>query len=147
MAQTVGDLMTPQPAALEAAQVVADAARVMRDTDIGDILVTDEGRLVGILTDRDIVVRVLAECLDPESTPVGTVCSRRLTTLSPGDAIEAAVTRMREEAVRRLPVVEDGRPIGILVLGDLAIERDPESVLGTITAAPATPPARVDLRE
>jgi signal-transduction protein with cAMP-binding, CBS, and nucleotidyltransferase domain len=147
MAQTVADLMTPQPTALEAAQAVADAARVMRDADIGNILVTDEGRLVGTLTDRDLVVRVLAERLDPESTPVGVVCSRRLTTLSPGDAVDAAVARMREEAVRRLPVVEDGRAVGILALGDLVIERDPESILGTVSAAPATPPARVALSE
>jgi CBS domain-containing protein len=147
MAQTVGDLMTPQPAALESVQVVADAARVMRDADIGGVLVTDEGRLVGILTDRDIVVRVLAESLDPEITPVGVVCSRHLMTLSPGDALDAAVARMREAAIRRLPVVEDGRPVGILALGDLAIERDPESVLGTISAAPPTPPTPVSLRE
>ena len=147
MAQTVADLMTPQPAALEAAQVVADAARVMRDADIGDVLVIDEGRLVGILTDRDIVVRVLAERLDPERTPVGVVCSRPLTTRSPRDAVDAAVARMRESAVRRLPVVEDGRPVGILALGDLAIERDPESVLGTISSAPPTAPARGSLEE
>jgi signal-transduction protein with cAMP-binding, CBS, and nucleotidyltransferase domain len=116
---------------------VSDAARAMRDGNIGDVLVTEGGQLVGIMTDRDLVVRVLAEGLDPSRTPLGTVCSRELTTVSPGDAIETAVARMRDSAIRRLPVVEDGRLVGILALGDLAVEREPESVLGT--SAPLRP--------
>jgi CBS domain-containing protein len=130
--------MTSQPTALEAIQVVSEAARAMRDGDIGDVLVTEEGRLVGIMTDRDVVVRVLAEGLDPARTALGVVCSRELTTLDPGDAIDTAVTLMRESAIRRLPVVESGRPVGILALGDLAVERDPQSVLGEISSAPPT---------
>jgi CBS domain-containing protein len=138
LARTVADVMTSAPTALEAARVVSDAARAMRDSDIGDVLVTEEGRLIGIMTDRDVVVRVLGEGLDPASTSLGAVCSRELTTVGPGDAIETAAARMRERAVRRVPVVEDGRPVGIVALGDLAVEREPESVLGTISAAPAT---------
>jgi CBS domain-containing protein len=137
-ATTVADVMTPQPTAIEAARGVSDAARAMRESDIGDVLVTENGRLVGIMTDRDIVVRVLAKGLDPLTTPVGVVCSRELTTLSPDDTIEMATARMRERAVRRLPVVEDGRLVGILALGDLAVDLDPRSVLGEISAAPAT---------
>jgi CBS domain-containing protein len=137
-ATTVADVMTPQPTAIEAARGVSDAARAMRDSDIGDVLVTEDGRLVGIMTDRDIVVRVLAKGLDPLTTPLSAVCSRGLTTLSPGDTIETATARMRERAVRRLPVVEDGRLVGILALGDLAVDLDPQSVLGEISAAPAT---------
>jgi CBS domain-containing protein len=138
MAKTVVDVMTSQPTALDAAASIPEAARAMRDGNIGDVLVTQDGRLVGILTDRDVVVRVLAEDRDPVNTTLGDVCSRDLTTLNPSDAIETAVTRMRESAVRRLPVVEEGRPVGILALGDLAVERDPESVLGEISAAPPT---------
>jgi CBS domain-containing protein len=138
MAETVGDVMTSQPTALDATAFVPDAARAMRDGGIGDVLVTQEGRLVGILTDRDVVVRVLAEGRDPVETALGDVCSRDLTTLGPSDAIETAVARMRESAIRRLPVVEEGRPVGILAPGDLAVERDPESVLGRIRAAPPT---------
>jgi CBS domain-containing protein len=134
--QTVADVMTAQPTVLEATQTVSDAARAMRDGNIGNVLVTEGDQLVGIVTDRDLVVRVLAEGLDPSRTPLGTVCSRELTTVSPGDAIETAVARMRESAIRRLPVVEDGRLVGILALGDLAVEREPESGLGDINAAP-----------
>jgi CBS domain-containing protein len=138
MAKTVEDVMTSQPTTLNATASVPDAARAMRDGNIGDVLVTQDGRLVGILTDRDVVVRVLAEGRDPVQTALGDVCSRDLTTLSPSDPIETAVAKMRESAIRRLPVVEEGRPVGILALGDLAVERDPESVLGTISAAPPT---------
>jgi CBS domain-containing protein len=83
------------------------------------------------MTDRDVVVWVLAEACDPGKTVLGDVCNPDL---GPGDAIETALVRMRESAIRRLPVVEEGRPVSILALGDLAVERDPESVL----AAPPT---------
>jgi CBS domain-containing protein len=114
VAKTVGDVMTSQPTALDATASVPEAARAMRDGNIGDVLVTQDGLLVGILTDRDVVVRVLAEDRDPVNTALGDVCSRDLTILSPSDAIETAVAKMRESTVRRLPVVEEGRPVGIL---------------------------------
>jgi CBS domain-containing protein len=135
MTRTVRDVMTLEPTTLDATRTVTEASRAMRDGNIGDILVTDEGRLVGILTDRDVVVRVLAEGRDPARTVVGDVCSRRLTTLQSDDALDTAVSKMREVAIRRLPVLEDGRPVGIVALGDLALERAPQSVLGTISAA------------
>lgn len=138
MARTVRDVMTPQPTMLDATDFISDAARAMRDGNIGDVLVTQDGRLIGILTDRDVVIRVLADGRDPDKTALGDVCSRHLTTLSPNDAIETAVAKMRESAIRRLPVVEEGRPVGIVALGDLAVERDPQSALGEISAAPPT---------
>jgi CBS domain-containing protein len=136
MRETVRDLMTTQPVTVEASRPVPDAARAMRDGDIGDVLVTENGRLLGMLTDRDIVIRVLAEGRDPGRTPVGQVCSRELTTLRPDEAVDAAIAKMRERAVRRLPVVEDGRPVGVVSLGDLAVDRDPRSALGEISEAP-----------
>jgi CBS domain-containing protein len=78
----------------------------------------------------------LAEGRDPARTTVGEICSRELTTLGPSDSVHDAVTIMRDKAIRRLPVVDGGRPVGIVSLGDLAVERDPESVLGGISAAP-----------
>jgi CBS domain-containing protein len=108
----------------------------MRDGSIGDVVVLEDGQVRGILTDWDIVVRVLAEGRDPAGTTVGEICSRELTTLSPTNAIADAVAVMRDKAIRRLPVVEGGRLVGMVSLGDLAVERDPESVLGGISAAP-----------
>jgi signal-transduction protein with cAMP-binding, CBS, and nucleotidyltransferase domain len=87
-----------------------------------------------IVTDRDIAVRAVAEERDPQSTSVSEICSSGVATLEPEQSIDAAVQAMREHDVRRLPVVKHGRPVGILSLGDLAVERDPESVLADISA-------------
>jgi CBS domain-containing protein len=136
MAKQVRDIMTSNPVTLKTTDTAVDAARAMRDQDIGDVLVTSDGRIYGLLTDRDIVVRGVAQARDPARIAVGDICSRELTTVSPSDPIDHAVTLMRERALRRLPVVQDGRPVGIVSLGDLALERDPESALGGISAAP-----------
>lgn len=132
----VRDVMTPEPITVMSTTSLEQAARRMRDAGIGNVIILDGEQITGILTDRDIVVRAVAEGWDPGSTPVGEVASRELTTVSPDDSVEAAVNLMRERSVRRLPVVEGGRPVGILSLGDLALERDPDSALGDISAAP-----------
>ncbi|MDD9380404.1 DUF6213 family protein [Streptomyces sp. ZAF1911] len=99
---------------------LAEAARVMRDASIGDVLVVDEGRLRGILTDRDIVVRAIAENRDPADTTVYAVCSPEPVTVGPGDDVDHAVDLMRRNALRRLPVeTEDGELVGVVTLGDL----------------------------
>jgi CBS domain-containing protein len=136
MARYLREIMTQNPVTVQSTDSVVAAARSMRDGNIGDVVVVERGEIQGILTDRDIVVRALAEGRDPARTTVGEICSRELTTLSPSDAIGDAVTMMREKAIRRLPVVDGGRPVGIVSLGDLAVERDPESALGEISAAP-----------
>jgi CBS domain-containing protein len=136
MAQYLREIMTQKPVTVQATDTVVAAARSMRDGNIGDVVVVDNGQIQGILTDRDIVVRALAEGRDPARTTVGEICSRELTTLSPNDAIGDAEKTMRARAIRRLPVVEGGRPVGIVSLGDLAVERNPDSTLGGISAAP-----------
>lgn len=136
MARYLREIMTQNPVTVETTDSVVAAARSMRDGNIGDVVVVERGEIQGILTDRDIVVRALAEGRDPTRTTVGDICSRELTTLSASDPIADAVTIMRDKAIRRLPVVDGGRPIGIVSLGDLAVERDPESTLGGISAAP-----------
>jgi CBS domain-containing protein len=131
------EIMTQNPVTVQTTDSVLAAARSMRDGNIGDVVVVDQGAIHGILTDRDIVVRALAEGRDPARTTVGEICSRELTILAPEDAIGDAVAIMRDKAIRRLPVVDGGgRPVGIVSLGDLAVERDPESMLGGISAAP-----------
>jgi CBS domain-containing protein len=133
---TIRDVMTPNPVALPATASAVDAALAMRDFDVGAVIVLDDGQVCGIVTDRDIVVRVIANGNYPASTQLGEVCSRELATVSPGEPLEAAVCLMRDKALRRLPVVEDGQPVGIVSIGDLALERDRQSVLGDISAAP-----------
>ena len=134
MAQKVSELMTSAPVTLSSGQTVADAARAMREAGIGDVLVMDDGQLKGLVTDRDIVMRVVADGRDPGSTPVGEACSQDLVTVTPDDDADTAVQRMRERSVRRVPVVDNGRPVGVLSIGDMAIERDERSALADISA-------------
>ncbi|HWF16227.1 MAG TPA: CBS domain-containing protein [Acidimicrobiales bacterium] len=138
MAQTIQEVMTPHPMALSAAMSVGDAARAMRERDVGDVIVIDdENALCGIVTDRDIVVRAVADDRNPSEVRLGDICSRDLSTVEVSASVKDAVKLMRDRALRRLPVVEDGRPVGIVSLGDLAIERDPQSTLADISAAPS----------
>jgi CBS domain-containing protein len=133
---TVAELMTLEPISLPQTASVSDAAQKMRDASIGNVVVLNGQKVCGIVTDRDIVVRAIAAGRDPGSTKLADICSRELTTLSPEDNIGTAVRLMREHAVRRLPVVKSGRPVGIVTLGDLAIEEDGESALADVSAAP-----------
>jgi CBS domain-containing protein len=134
MARSVGDIMTRNPRTVDAGDSVVEAARQMRDGDFGSVLVLRDVRVDGIVTDRDIAVRAVAEGRDPESTPVSEISSTGVASVEPNQSIEEAVQTMREQDIRRLPVVENGRPVGILSLGDLAVEQDPESVLADISA-------------
>jgi CBS domain-containing protein len=131
----VADIMTENVIALPSSAPILEAARQMRDFDVGVIVVKDGAKACGLVTDRDITVRVVAEGLDAATTPLSAVCTRNLAALSPEDGVDRAIELMRERAIRRAPVVFEERLIGIVSLGDLAIERDPNSVLGTISAA------------
>ncbi len=136
MAQTVADVMTKNPVTLSGDSTVTDAARKMREADIGPVLVVDDDTIQGIVTDRDIVVRVVAEGKDPSKTPLESICSERLLTLAPESPVGAAIAMMKEKAIRRVPVVKDGHAVGIVSLGDLAADREPKSALGKISEAP-----------
>lgn len=136
MADTIAEVMVPRPQTVDPTTTILMAAQMMRDSDIGDVLITEEGRLRGILTDRDIVVRAVATGDDVRETTVGDCCSSSdLQTVSSREGIDHAVRIMREHALRRLPVVDDGELVGVVSLGDLAVERDPKSVLADISAA------------
>jgi CBS domain-containing protein/hemerythrin superfamily protein len=136
--QTIEEVMTPDPVTILASVTIVEAARLMREADTGAMVVLDEDEEVqGILTDRDIAIRSVAEDRDPSQTRVGEISSADVTTLEPGASVAEAVRLMREKAIRRLPVVEGGRPVGIVSIGDLAEERDPRSALADISRAPA----------
>jgi CBS domain-containing protein len=117
---TVRDVMTSNPESCSSDASVADAAKAMAREDVGPIPVVEGERLVGLLTDRDIVVRVVAEGRDPQATTVGEVASSDLTTVSPDDELDRALQLLAERRVRRLPVVEDERLVGIVAQADVA---------------------------
>src|SRR5262245_15553812 len=118
MAQQVKDLMTERPVTLAQDASLTDAARLMRDRGIGDVIVVEGDRAAGIVTDRDIVIRGIAEGNDPNATRVDQVLSGQLTSVAPDDPVDRAIQLMRDQAIRRLPVVESGKPVGIVSLGD-----------------------------
>ncbi|SEF86746.1 CBS domain-containing protein [Thermomonospora echinospora] len=138
MARKVSEVMTPAPVAVPPQCSLVQAAEQMRRHGIGDVLVAEDDRLCGLVTDRDIVVRAVAAGRDMAATPVSEVCSPELVTLTPADDAETAVRLMREHAVRRIPVVDGDRPVGMVSLGDLALERNEHSVLADISAQPPT---------
>lgn len=134
--QKVSDLMTRQPTTLPKSATVVEAAKRMRDMDIGAVVVIDgDESLCGIVTDRDIVVRAVAEGNSIARMQLDALCTRDVMTLSPDDDADQAVHMMRDKAVRRVPVTSNGKLIGMLSLGDLAVARDPGSALGQISSA------------
>jgi CBS domain-containing protein len=136
VAQRISEVMTAQPVGLQASATVAEAARAMKQYDIGDVLVMDGDRVCGLVTDRDIVVRAIAEGRDPQTTKADEICSHEIVSIGPDDSVDDAVRVMRERAIRRLPVMQGGSPVGMVSIGDLAVERDPGSALADISAAP-----------
>jgi CBS domain-containing protein len=132
--QKVHEVMTREPVTIGARETLIGAAGLMRDYDIGDVIVTDGERPVGIVTDRDIIVRAIAEGREL-STPVGEICSQELVTVGPDDGTQHVVELMRGKKIRRLPVTDNGRLVGVVSLGDMAVERDPRSALADISAA------------
>ncbi|MFE6281875.1 CBS domain-containing protein [Streptomyces sp. NPDC057877] len=134
-ADYVREVMTPGVVAVRPDASVVEAAQLMRAQDIGDVVVADGQHVVGMLTDRDIAVRAVAEGADPLTVSVASVCTPDPYLVAPEDPVSTAVALMREKAVRRLPVVEDGLPVGMVSLGDLAEAQDPESVLADISRA------------
>ncbi|MBT2530085.1 CBS domain-containing protein [Streptomyces sp. ISL-99] len=135
MGQKVREIMTSAPVTVGVLTAVSEVAHRMREENIGAVLVAEGDTLRGLVTDRDLVVRVLAEGKDPGDTTVRDVCSPDLVTVTADDEVDRAIELMREHSLRRLPVVEGTTAVGIVSLGDLAIERDPGSALGDVSAA------------
>ncbi len=135
MAQLVREIMAESPVTLPPDTTAADAARRMRDDDIGDVIVADADNVLGIVTDRDLVLRVLADGRDPQRTLLAEIFSGELVSVEPDASIDDAARLMRENAVRRLPVLENGKLVGVVSIGDLAMEKDERSALADISAA------------
>ncbi len=137
MPETINDVMTANPWTVTDQATIEEAARVMRDADIGDVIVLDPlGEIQGIVTDRDLVVRAVAKGVDTNTEPVGSILEGNVVTIAAEDSIEAALDLMRDHKVRRLPVVDDRRLVGIVTLGDLAMDLQPSSTLADISEAP-----------
>ncbi|SCL60171.1 CBS domain-containing protein [Micromonospora citrea] len=130
----VSDVMTRQVIYLPAETTLDEAARVMKEADIGDVVVTDGATLAGMLTDRDIVVRAVAERSDPASTTIGSIITREVVMIEQHSTAAEAAALMRERGIRRVLVCDAERKlVGIVSLGDLAMQLDPNSALSEIS--------------
>jgi len=138
MANSVRDAMTADPRSIGKSVSVVEAARLMREQDIGSLPITDDEQLVGMITDRDITMRVVAEAADPNATSVEDVYSRDLISVEPDNDLEEALGLMARHQVRRLPVVEDGRLVGIVAQADIALSEN-ETKTGELVEAISAP--------
>jgi signal-transduction protein with cAMP-binding, CBS, and nucleotidyltransferase domain len=126
--------MTPGPIGVDYHQSIGEAARIMRDWGVGTVLVVSDQSLQGLVTDRDLVVRAVAEAKGPD-TAVGPLSSGDLVGVAADADAAEAVQLMREHAVRRLPVIDDGQVAGVVSLGDLVLEEDQGSALAEVSTA------------
>ncbi len=133
--ERVGDAMTRKLVSMKGSDSIFAAACKMRDEGVGDVLVTEGEKLKGIVTDRDIVVRAAAENKDLNSTELRELCQREVFTVNADASITDVMRMMEAKAVRRIPVVEGEKPIGIVSLGDLALLGRERDALEAISAA------------
>jgi CBS domain-containing protein len=136
MSRYVKDIMTTAPLTIDVGDPVTAAAEMMRDADVGALVVTDSSGVRGVLTDRDITIRVVAPGNDPATTAVGDIVAPDLVAVSPDDDLVTATELMRTHALRRLPVLDGERLAGIVSLGDLAIDQEATSTLADISTEP-----------
>jgi CBS domain-containing protein len=134
MAKSVREAMSDNPSSIGTAESVVEAARLMRDKHIGSLPVTEDKRLVGILTDRDITTRVVASGTAPEAMPVEDVYSRDPVSVEPNSDLDEALQLMARHQVRRLPVVENGRLVGMVAQADIALTEN-EKTTGQLVEA------------
>jgi CBS domain-containing protein len=138
MGKNVRDAMTESPRAMNTADPVVDAARLMREDHVGSLPVVEEGRLVGMITDRDIAMRVVAEGAEAETTQVGSVYTPEPVTVAPDADLAEALTLMARHQIRRLPVVEGTVLVGIITQADIARE-EKEKTTGELVGAISEP--------
>ena len=125
MGQSIKDVMTSDPCTIDADKSVAYAAKMMREEDVGLAPIVEDDKLIGMLTDRDIAVRVVAEGRDAGQVKVRDVASKQVVTIDPQQDLDEALRIMAKHQVRRLPVVEeDGRLVGVVAQADVARKGD-----------------------
>jgi CBS domain-containing protein len=125
----ISEVMTPNPRSVKPGDSLQDAARIMRDEDAGAVPVVEDGRVTGMVTDRDIVIRAVAD--GDFQAKISDVCSDDVITCSPEMSTADAAQLMSDNQVRRIPVVDsDERLVGILSLGDLAVKEGRDSRMG-----------------
>lgn len=133
----IKELMTVKPRTVKRGDSIVEAAKLMKGEDTGIAPIVDGDRLVGVITDRDIAIRVVAEGRDPQSTKVEEIASQNLVTIDPQQELDEALRLMAQHQVRRLPVVEeDGKLVGIVAQADVARHASPErtgEVVGEIS--------------
>ena len=135
MAHTVSEFMTPNPTVIEVTDSLRSVAETMAAQDLGSLVVAENGAVVGIVTDRDLVVRGLATGVGLDA-PVGQLITGSLVSVGPGDAVAEVIQLMRDNAVRRVPVLDGDQAVGVVTIGDLAVALDADSALADISAAP-----------
>jgi len=128
MGKSVKDAMTSEVKTATPSQSLTDAAKLMKQEDVGSVPVVDGDRLVGVLTDRDIVVRGIADGSDPNAVQVGAIASRDVVTVRSDDDLDEALRLMAQHQVRRLPVVDDGQLVGVVATADVAQEAKEKDV-------------------
>jgi CBS domain-containing protein len=138
--KSVRDTMTENPRSINASASVVEAAQLMREQHVGSLPITDDELLVGMITDRDITTRVVAEGADQMNTSVGDVSSRDLITVEPDSDLDDALQLMARHQVRRLPVVENGRLVGIVAQADIALSENEKT--GKLVEAISEPSER-----
>jgi CBS domain-containing protein len=125
MGQSIRDIMTSNPCSIDAEKSVAYAAKMMKEEDVGLAPIVEGDKLIGMLTDRDIAIRVVAEGRDPDQVKVRDVASKEVVTIDPQQDLDEALRIMGKHQVRRLPVVEeDGKLVGVVAQADIAREGD-----------------------
>ena len=125
MGQSIKDVMTSNPCSIDADKSVAYAAKMMRDEDVGVAPIVEDDKLIGMLTDRDIAIRVVAEGRNPDQVIVRDVASKQVVTIDPQQDLDEALRIMAKHKVRRLPVVEeDGKLVGVVAQADVARKGD-----------------------
>ena len=127
------DIMTEKPESVTPGTNIADVARIMRDMNVGIVPVADDDRLLGVITDRDITIRVTAAGMAPQDVTVQDFMSPNVETVSPGDSVDEVRKIMAEKQIRRVMVVDDGKLVGVISLGDVALnERDKDAKTGDV---------------